>query len=191
MEIIFRLNFVTFDQKYGNNPNYLVKLLSSKFFLCTIKSMNFYSLFISIFVIAVGTAQNLDRQKQFNLDDGLALKGYDPVAYFTTNRAVEGSEQYVYTYQSVQYYFSSAANRDLFKANPSKYEPQYGGWCAYALSVSPKRVDIDPESFKIIGGKLYLFYSSFIWGNTLNKWNAIQNDQKQIQKANNNYKKLK
>lgn len=152
--------------------------------------MKVYSFFTFLFIIATGMAQALDR-KDFNLDDGLALEGYDPVAYFTKNQAVEGSDQYSYEYKSVKYYFSTAENLELFKANPAKYEPQYGGWCAYALSLGPKKVNIDPEAFKIIDGKLYLFYSSFFWGNTLEKWNATQNDKTQIQKADANYKKLK
>ena len=68
------------------------------------------------------------------------------------------------------YYFSSAANKDLFIKDYKKYEPQYGGWCAYAMGATNEKVEIDPETFKILNGKLYLFYHSFT-NNTLTKWN--------------------
>jgi YHS domain-containing protein len=68
------------------------------------------------------------------------------------------------------YYLSTQQNKDLFKANPVKYEPQYGGWCAYAMGASGEKVEIDPETFKIYEGKLYLFFHSWT-NNTLPKWN--------------------
>lgn len=110
------------------------------------------------------------RQKQFNLENGLAIQGYDPVAYFTQNKAVKGSGAYSYSYKNVTYRFSSAANRDLFEKSPEKYEPAYGGWCAYAMGATGEKVEVDPETFKIKDGKLFLFYHSFI-NNTLTKWN--------------------
>ncbi len=148
---------------------------------------------LSILLIQVNlfAQSSAERKEKYNLDDGIALKGYDPVAYFTQKKAVKGSKNYAYTYKGVTYRFSSAKNRATFKANPSKYEPQYGGWCAYALTTAPKKVDIDPDSFKIINGKLYLFYSNYILGNTLKKWNAKKDDKKQISIANKNYSKLK
>ena len=100
-------------------------------------------------------------KKHFNLDDGLAIKGYDPVAYFTSNKAVKGSKDLAVYSQGATYYFSSAANKELFKANPSKYLPEYGGWCAYAMGAKGEKVNIDPETFKIVNGKLYLFYNKF------------------------------
>lgn len=68
------------------------------------------------------------------------------------------------------YYFISKANKDEFLKNAAKYEPQYGGWCAYAMGANGEKVEIDPETFKIVDGKLYLFYHSFT-NNTLNTWN--------------------
>src|SRR4051794_12010407 len=73
------------------------------------------------------------RTKHFNLENKLAIQGYDPVAYFKQNNAVEGSKEYATYYQGATYYFSSAANKEEFKKNPAQYEPQYGGWCAYAM----------------------------------------------------------
>ena len=109
-------------------------------------------------------------KKHFNLDDGIAIKGYDPVAYFTQNKAVKGKKELAVSHQGVLYYFSSAENKALFKAAPFKYEPEYGGWCAYAMGNTGEKVSVDPETFKIVNGKLYLFYNRF-FTNTLKDWN--------------------
>lgn len=110
------------------------------------------------------------RMKQFNLDDGVAIKGYDPVAYFTQTRAVKGKKEFFYDYHGVSYHFSTPANQQAFQSNPEKYEPQYGGWCAYAMGHDGSKVEVDPETFKIINGKLFLFYNRF-FNNTLKSWN--------------------
>jgi hypothetical protein len=68
------------------------------------------------------------------------------------------------------YYFSSPTHRDKFKSDPAKYEPAYGGWCAFAMGDSGEKVEVDPETFKIIDGRLYLFYNKF-FNNTLTSWN--------------------
>ncbi|MBT1705636.1 YHS domain-containing (seleno)protein [Chryseosolibacter indicus] len=117
------------------------------------------------------------RQKQFNIEKGLAIQGYDPVAYFTSNDAVKGKSDIVEMYNGVSYRFASVQNRDKFKADPAKYEPQYGGWCAYAMGAKGEKVDVDPETFKIIDGKLYLFYNKF-FNNTLDSWNKNENHLK-------------
>ncbi len=99
------------------------------------------------------------RQQQFNISKKqLAIKGYDAVVYFTEGKAKEGKAGFAVYYEGITYYFSSAANKELFKANPSKYEPQYGGWCAYAMGNDGSKVEVDPETFKVTNGKLYLFY---------------------------------
>lgn len=123
--------------------------------------------------IAVNAQDNntSKRIKNYNLEKGIALQGYDPVAYFTSGKAVKGQKDNLYLYNGVTYNFSSKANLELFKANPAKYEPQYGGWCAYAMGNDGSKVEVDPETFKIINGKLYLFYN-FYFTNTLKKWNA-------------------
>jgi YHS domain-containing protein len=130
-----------------------------------------FLLFFATF-LNTASAQSADaRKKQFNLDKtGLAIQGYDPVAYFTNGKAVEGHKDITLEYQGALYRFASTANRDVFKANPARYEPQYGGWCAYAMGSSGDKVAIDPETFKIVDGKLYLFYNKF-FNNTLKTWN--------------------
>ncbi|WHO80610.1 YHS domain-containing (seleno)protein [Rhizobium leguminosarum] len=88
----------------------------------------------------------------------VAIKGYDPVAYFTENQAIEGSETYSYHWLGATWYFASARNRDLFKGDPSRYAPQYGGYCADGVSFGTVTTNIDPKAWRIIDGKLYLSY---------------------------------
>jgi YHS domain-containing protein len=111
------------------------------------------------------------RQKEFNLNgDHVAIKGYDPVTYFTESKAKKGKQEFAVYHNGINYYFSSAANKELFKKEPNKYEPQYGGWCAYAMGNDGTKVEVDPETFKVLNGKLYLFYNKF-FTNTLKSWN--------------------
>ena len=91
-----------------------------------------------------------------NLDaSGVAIHGYDPVAYFVDIKPVKGRADYSATAQGATYWFSNEANLMAFKADPTKYEPQFGGYCAYGVAKGFKP-DIDPTAFKIIDGKLYL-----------------------------------
>lgn len=109
------------------------------------------------------------RKNQFNLENGIALSGYDPVSYFQ-KKPTKGSKVYTFTHEGITYQFSSAANAETFKKNPAGYEPQYGGWCAYAMGANGEKVEIDPETYKIANGKLYLFYNR-LFNNTLPDWN--------------------
>jgi len=86
---------------------------------------------------------------------GAALKGYDPVAYFTEGKPVKGLREFQHEWMGAKWYFLSAANRDLFIANPEKYAPRYGGYCAYAVSKG-HTADISPSAWKIVDGRLYL-----------------------------------
>jgi len=126
------------------------------------------------------------RVKNYNLKKSLAIEGYDPVSYFS-NKPVIGREEISFNYKGVRYLFASEANLTKFKSDPAKYEPAYGGWCAYAMGESGEKVKVDPETFKITAGKLYLFYN--FWGNnTLSEWNK---DEKGLtQKADQNWKKI-
>ena len=91
--------------------------------------------------------------------DGVALRGYDPVAYFTDNKPVKGSAQYRTEYKGSTFHFTSPANRDAFIADPAIYAPQYGGFCAFGTAGGYKAA-IDPAAFTIVNGKLYLNYNS-------------------------------
>lgn len=90
--------------------------------------------------------------------NGLAIYGYDPVAYFTEGKAVDGSPAYVATHEGATFEFASAANRDRFAADPGRYAPQYGGYCAYGTSAGYK-AGIDPRAFTIVNDRLYLNYN--------------------------------
>lgn len=90
---------------------------------------------------------------------GVAIKGYDPVAYFTDGKPVKGSKDFEHEYMDATWRFASAAHRDSFARDPKKYMPQYGGYCAYGVSKG-YAVGIDPEAWKIVGGKLYLNYNA-------------------------------
>ena len=89
---------------------------------------------------------------------GLAIRGYDPVAYFTDQRPVKGLPQFNYSWMGATWLFATAANRDQFSADPARYAPQYGGYCSYAVSKG-HTASIDPEAWRIVDGKLYLNYS--------------------------------
>jgi hypothetical protein len=106
-------------------------------------------------------ADNAPLQERYDtLGMGVALGGYDPVAYFAEggNDPAKGFVQRDYTYQGVTYRFSTDANRELFKKNPEKYTPAYNGWCAWAMSELDAKVDIEPSAFDVHKGKLYVFY---------------------------------
>jgi len=142
-----------------------------------------------ISAIAVISAQAEETTHHNNLSNGLAIKGYDPVAYFINDKAIKGEPQYSHTYKSARYQFSSQKNLEIFKASPSLYEPQYGGWCAYAFAEGAGKVSINPKRFKIINNKLYLFYDTLLGPNTLKKWNKAD-DTTQVKKATSQWAKI-
>ncbi len=92
---------------------------------------------------------------------GVALKGYDPVAYFTQSKPVKGLAQIAHTWMGATFWFASGEDRDLFAASPEKYAPQFGGYCAWAVSQG-YTADVDPEAWKVIDGKLYVNYSKSV-----------------------------
>lgn len=148
----------------------------------------------SVFAVCMGMLLSITviaqdgtiRKKHFNIEDGVALQGYDPVAYFKQNKAVKGKKELGLSVESITYYFSNAENREEFRKSPSKYEPEYGGWCAYAMGHKGEKVEIDPGTFKIVGGRLYLFYNKY-FNNTLKDWNKDENNLKA--KADGNWQK--
>lgn len=124
-----------------------------------------------------------ERTHNFNIEKGIAIQGYDPVAYFTLNKAIKGDKKNAVAYNGTTYYFASTENKDIFKKSPAKYEPQYGGWCAYAMGHDGSKVEVDPETFKIISDKLYLFYNKY-FNNTLKSWNKDEANLKSHADAN-------
>ena len=143
--------------------------------------------FLLIGFFTLGAFAQNKRIEHFNLDKKVAIQGYDPVAYFKQGKAVKGKKDLAGSYEGVVYYFSSAVNKELFLKNPTSYEPQYGGWCAYAMGDAGEKVEINPETFKIVDGKLYLFYNAF-FNNTLKTWN--KNEAVLKKKADASWKKI-
>jgi len=94
-------------------------------------------------------------------EKGIAIKGTDPVAYFTEKKPVKGNKNFIYQWGNATWWFKNAQNRDLFAQNPQKYAPQYGGFCAWAVSQN-YTAPIDPKAWKIVEGKLYLNYNQKI-----------------------------
>ena len=132
-----------------------------------------------------GQAQANRNVAQYNLAAGIGLKGWDPVAVFSEGggRAQAGSSQITLEHSGVRYQFASERNRDLFRLDPEKYEPTYGGWCAYAMA-SGSKVDIQPQLFTINGSRAHYFVSA----------RAKQNFDRDIQsyetRADDNWKQI-
>jgi YHS domain-containing protein len=111
------------------------------------------ALYVSLLPVVAGAETS--PVSPVNSADGIALKGYDPVAYFTTGKPTPGMDDYTLRWKGVTYRFASAEHRERFKAEPEQYAPQYGGYCAYAMSIN-RIADIDPGRWTIVDGRLYL-----------------------------------
>lgn len=116
--------------------------------------------------------------------DGVAIKGYDVVAYFKDSAAVAGSSEFSYSWQGTEWHFKNQSNLDAFKAEPEKYAPQFGGYCAYGVSQDHKS-PTDPSAFTIVNNKLYLNYSPRV----KNIW--VRDTKGNIEKAEANWPGLK
>lgn len=101
------------------------------------------------------TLQNTD-------DSGIAIQGYDPVGYFTESKPVRGDHRFRSTYRGATYLFASESNKATFDADPAKYEPQFGGYCAYAASIN-KVSPIDPQFWEVVNGRLVLQHNQKAW----------------------------
>lgn len=147
------------------------------------KQKLFIWLFVSCFINAHAQDKTATRKAQYNLSGKRpALEGYDPVSYFS-GKPVKGNATYALTIQGVSYHFATPQNNLTFQRNPTRFEPQYGGWCAFAMGNDGSKVDVDPETYKIVNGKLYLFYNSFL-NNTLKTWNKKENELMKSADAN-------
>lgn len=123
------------------------------------------------------------QEKAIYEKNGMAINGYDPVAYFTENKAVEGKETFNVVWNETKWLFSSQANLDAFKADPTKYAPQFGGFCAYGVSENHKS-PTDPNAWTIVDDKLYLNYNNKVkemWSKDI---------PTRIKKANDNWPSL-
>ncbi|REL26403.1 YHS domain-containing protein [Thalassotalea euphylliae] len=118
------------------------------------KKFNLKTMTASLLLAASSMSFAADIDMNADAND-LAIKGYDPVAYFTMGKPVNGDINYTATYKGAIYRFSSESNRDMFRADPAKFAPQYGGYCAYGVT-RDKKFDTDPTAWRIIDNKLYL-----------------------------------
>lgn len=128
----------------------------------------FAALFVAATLSLIGAAPAIaasEIQKAFV--GGVAIDGTDPVAYFREGRAVEGSSKFSFRWKDAEWRFKNAANRDAFKADPEAFAPQFGGYCAWAVSQGYTAAT-DPQAWTIDGGKLYLNYSLGV----RNRWNG-------------------
>lgn len=112
----------------------------------------------AVLIAGFGASQSLAGEINSTTFGSVAIDGTDPVAYFQEGRPVEGSSDFEHEWKGATWQFASAENRDLFAADPEAYAPQYGGYCAWAVSQG-YTASIDPEAWKIVDGKLYLNYS--------------------------------
>ena len=120
--------------------------------------------------------QNLDK-------NGLAIQGYDPVAFFTQNKPVKGRAEFESKYSGARYLFASAEDKAAFDANPAKYEPQFGGFCAYGVSLG-HTVPVKIEAFQIVNGRLLMQYDLSV------KEDFNKDTQGNLQKADKNWPSL-
>ena len=130
-------------------------------------------LFAFLFILPLSVlaqVTDLERQKVSNLGkNNIALKAYDPVSYFTEKEPLKGDKDIYSDYKGIRYHFATTANKATFDTSPDKYEPAYGGWCAYAVGKG-YTADANPKTYKIIDDKLYVFYNNGLV-NTLKRWN--------------------
>ena len=117
------------------------------------KNITLTALLVLVFISTASAKTLVNVEK-----NGVGIKGYDPVAYFADNKAVKGSAQFQSSSNGVIYYFASAQNKAAFDANSAKYEPQFGGFCAWAVSQG-YTASIDPNAFQIVNERLLLQYS--------------------------------
>lgn len=119
-------------------------------------------------LIAIVLLQTNHPNKNYLLTNGFVASGYDVVSYFD-NKPMQGKDAYIAEYEQVKFKFSSEENLKTFKANPKKYVPKYGGWCAYAIGLNGKKVTVDPKSYRILHNELFLFYKNNRY-DTLKDW---------------------
>ncbi len=147
---------------------------------------NLYIVFLLLCSFSPAIGQNQLELDATNHENGLALQGFDSVSYFN-GKPKKGSSESSVLHEGVTYLFENTENLKKFSTNPDKYVPRYGGWCAYAIGAKGELVNVNPETYKIIDGKLYLFYNAY-FNNTLKKWNM--NEEELLKSANQNWDNL-
>jgi hypothetical protein len=142
---------------------------------------------ISVLIVVLGIAGAMTLRGQtpgsINTANGVAIQGYDVVAYHTQQQAVKGQRAYTHVWRGVTFQFVSAENRDRFATSPEAFVPEFGGFCAYGVSRG-YAVDVDPQAFAVVEDKLYLNYSKRVQ----TTWN--QDRAGYIAKARQNWPKV-
>jgi len=114
-------------------------------------------LLLVVFGFSATFAQSSPKKlSEYNLEKRVAIQGYDPVSYFKQNKAMKGKKEIFATYDGVIYQFSSATNKEAFLKNPASFEPQYGGWCAYAMGSAGEKVEITFSLLLFLTGSFVL-----------------------------------
>jgi YHS domain-containing protein len=163
-------------------------VLLKKIFLITLCSLFFFLEYAAAQQHNLSDSTNNKTSiKIFKDENGIAIKGYDPVAYFTENAALNGKPEFSYKYNNAVWQFINEKHLKMFEKNPGKYIPQYGGYCAYGISHKAWLVKTDPTAWKIVDGKLYFNldksynkawmkdpWKNIAVGNTV--WNKLNNN---------------
>jgi YHS domain-containing protein len=139
-----------------------------------------------LFIILIGmlTVRAEAQKSQVFVTDEGAIRGYDPVAYFTEGKPSKGKQEFTYVWNGASWHFTSAQNREVFKASPEKYAPQYGGYCAYGTADGHKAIT-EPDAWTVSNGKLYLNHNR----NVQTRWRS--NQEQYIRKADANWPTIK
>jgi YHS domain-containing protein len=139
--------------------------------------------FAALAIIVIATGSSAQTSQVFNTEEG-AIRGYDPVAYFTEGKAVIGLKEYTFEWNGAKWYFSSKENKALFEKNPAQHAPQYGGYCAYGTADGHK-APTQPDAWSIVDNKLYLNYNKKVQ----TEWKKDQSGY--IKKADINWPTIK
>ena len=139
---------------------------------------------LSLFLMIVALSTVAPAKELLNVDrNGVAIQGYDPVAFFTDNRPVKGNAQFQSEYRGAKYYFASSEHKAAFDKEPAKYEPQFGGYCAYGVSHG-SRAPVKIEAWQIVNGRLLMQYDLSV------KDEFNKDQQGTLKKADQNWPRL-
>ena len=143
----------------------------------------------SVLISQEKTSESRSTIEHYNLDDTrIALRGYSPVSYFEKGNPEKGMKEFKAGFRGISYYFTSETQKQKFLSNPEKYEPAFGDWCAFGMTVEG-RFRIDPEKFKIVNGRLYVFLNN-VEVDAKALWEKNGDDDKQTHKAAAFWKKV-
>ena len=144
-------------------------------------------LLILVGLIIMMTDAIAQEKPTFVNEENVALAGYDVVNYFTNKKAKVGSSAHAVNHDGATYYFASEEHKNMFTSNPDKFLPAYGGYCAFAMGMKNATVPSNPDTYKIVDGKLYVFFNDLYEGekfNTLVPWNEDEANIKKMADAN-------